>query len=151
MKHPSLQEKVPEMQAGQNETIADSARRLLWMRQDTWQMTGKWMNWVQVRDFAEQMNRKKFAGFANWRLPTVAEIRTLYDKSQQNKDHMGTEVPHSEAYPAGFCFLCWTSDVRNKTQVARFGFRKGVIMYDDIYRISRGAARLVRSMEKDEA
>jgi hypothetical protein len=151
MKHPSLQENVPEVKKGASETVTDASRRLVWMQKDTWQMTGKWMNWVQVRDFAEQMNRNKFAGFANWRLPSVAEIKTLYDKSQHNKDHMGTEVPHCENYPPGFCFLCWTSDVRNKTQVARFGFRKGVIMYDDIYRTSRGSTRLVREMEKDEA
>jgi hypothetical protein len=151
MKHPSMQEKLPDLKAGQDETVIDAERRLQWMQKDTWQMTGKWMNWVQVRDFAEQMNQRKFAGFANWRLPSVADIKTLYDKSQTNKDHMGTEVPHSENYPAGFCFLCWTSDVRNKLQVARFGFRKGVIMFDDIYRTSRGATRLVRDMEKSEA
>jgi len=29
-------------------------------------------------------------------------------------------------------------------------FRKGVTMYDDIYRTSRGSSRLVREIEKDD-
>jgi hypothetical protein len=36
-------------------------------------------------------------------------------------------------------------------QGVRLSFRKGVTMYDDIYRTSRGSSRLVRDIEKDES
>jgi len=32
----------------------------------------------------------------------------------------------------------------------RLNFRKGVTIYDDIFRVSRGASRLVRDIEKDD-
>jgi uncharacterized protein DUF1566 len=135
---------------GENGTVIDGARRLLWLKQDTWQMTGKWMSWVQAREYSEELNRKKFGGYQGWRLPTVAEAKSLYDKKQENKDHMGQSVSHAAIFQPGFGFLYWTSDVRNKLQAVRFGFRKGLQMFDDIYRTSRGSTRLVRDIEKED-
>jgi uncharacterized protein DUF1566 len=135
---------------GENGTIIDGARRLLWLKMDTWQMTGKWMNWVQARDYSEELNRQKYGGFQGWRLPTVSEAKSLYDKNQQNKDHMGQSISHAAIFQPGFGFLYWTSDVRNKIQAVRFGFRKGLQIFDDIYRTSRGSTRLVRDIEKED-
>lgn len=132
---------------GGDGTVIDTAKRLVWLRKDTWQMTGKWMNWVQVRDYAAELSRQGFAGYRNWRMPTAVEAKSLYSKSETNKDHMGTEVPLYPVFEPGFGFLCWTSDVRNKIQAVRFGYRRGVITYDDIYRVSRGSSRLVRDIE----
>ena len=113
-------------------------------------MTGNWMNWVQVRDYSLELNKQKFAGYQDWRLPTVAEAKSLYSKEQSNTDHMGQPVSHYDVFEPGFGFLYWTSDVKNKTQAIRFGFRKCNQMYDDIYRTSRGATRFVRDIDKNE-
>jgi len=131
-------------------TVIDKVKRLLWLKQDTWQMTGKWMNWVQTRDYSEELNRKKFAGHTGWRLPTTSEAKSLYDKSWQIKDQMGQMVCHADIFEPGFGFLYWTGDVRNKIQAVRFGFRKGLPIFDDIYRTSRGSTRLVRDIEKED-
>ncbi len=144
------QQNDARFQEGENGTVVDRVKRLLWLKKDTWQMTGKWMSWVQIRDYSEELNRKKHAGFSGWRIPTASEVKSLHDKSQQNKDHMGQMVPHADIFDAGFSFLYWTSDVRNKVQAVRFGFRKGMTMYDDIYRTSRGSTRLVRDIEKED-
>ena len=132
-----------------DDTIIDGAKRLVWAKQDTWQMSKKWMNQRQIIEFAESLNRKRFAGFANWRLPTAEEAKSLFDKKQQNSDNMGKEIYLSTLFEPGCGFLCWTSDVRHNIQGVRLSFRKGVIMYDDIFRVSRGASRLVRDIEKD--
>ena len=143
-------EKDSRFREGEGGTVIDAVKRLMWCKRDTWQMTGKWMSLVQVRDYAAELNRKRFAGHSSWRVPTAGEVKSLYDKSQQNKDHMGQMVPHPEIFDSGFCFLYWTADVRNKVQGMRFGFRKGMPLYDDIYRTSRGSTRLVRDIEKEE-
>ena len=143
-------EKSARFEEGQNGTVIDRKRALLWLKQDTWQMTGKWMNWVQSRDYSEELNQKKYGGYQGWRLPTVSEAKSLFDKSQQNKDHMGQTVSHASIFEPGFGFLCWTSDVRNKIQAVRFGFRKGLQIFDDIYRTSRGSTRVVRDIEKTD-
>ncbi|MBT5028107.1 MAG: DUF1566 domain-containing protein [Nitrospinaceae bacterium] len=134
-----------------DDTIIDGAKRLVWAKQDTWQMSKKWMNQRQIIEFAESLNRKRFAGFANWRLPTAEEAKSLFDKKQQNSDNMGKEIYLSTLFEPGCGFLCWTSDVRHNIQGIRLSFRKGVTMYDDIFRVSRGASRLVRDIEKDDS
>ncbi len=145
-----MEEQQSRFLEGSDSTVIDKVRGLLWLKRDTWQMTGKWMSWVQARDYSEELNRKKFAGFQGWRLPTASEAKSLYDKSQENKDHMGQMVTHAGIFDPGFGFLYWTSDVRNKLQAIRFGFRKGLPIYDDIYRTSRGSTRLVRDIEKED-
>ncbi len=133
---------------GENDTIIERSKRLVWMKDDTYQLTSKWMSWIQVRDYAEELNKKRYAGYSNWRMPTTAEIKSLYDKKHSNKDHWGQEVPLNEIFNPGFGFLCWTSEVRNKIQAVRFGFRRGLTTFDDVYRPSRGASRLVRDIPK---
>lgn len=131
----------------ENDTVIDVPKRLVWLKKDTWQMTGKWMNWVQTRDFAKELNKRNYAGFKNWRMPTAVEAKSLFNKSQSNKDHMGEMVSVYSIFEPGFGFLCWTSDVRSKIQAVRFGYRRGSITYDDVYRVSRGASRFVRDIE----
>lgn len=144
------QENSARFVEGESVTIIDRTRQLLWLKLDTWQMTGKWMNLVQARDYSEELNRKKYGGFQGWRLPTVAEAKSLYDKNQENKDYTGQTVSHASIFQPGFGFLYWTSEVRNKIQGIRFGFRKGLQIFDDIYRTSRGSTRLVRDIEKED-
>ena len=133
-----------------SDTIIDGAKRLVWLKKDTWQLSGKWMAQRQVKDFAEGLNRKQFAGFSNWRLPTTEEAKSLFDKKLKNSDNMGKEIYLSSLFEPGCGFLCWTSDVRHNIQGVRLSFRKGVTMYDDIFRVSRGSSRLVRDIEKDD-
>lgn len=135
---------------GDSETIIDGAKRLVWLKKDTWQMAGKWMAQRQVIEFAGNLNRQRFAGFSNWRLPTTVEAKSLFDKKQKNSDNMGQTIYLSDLFEPGCGFLCWTSDVRHNVQGVRLNFRKGVTIYDDIFRVSRGASRLVRDIEKDD-
>ena len=133
-----------------SDTIIDGAKRLVWLKKDTWQMAGKWMAQRQVIEFAGNLNRQRFAGFSDWRLPTTVEAKSLFDKKQKNSDNMGQTIYLSDLFEPGCGFLCWTSDVRHSVQGVRLNFRKGVTIYDDIFRVSRGASRLVRDIDKDD-
>jgi len=133
-----------------SDTIIDGAKRLVWLKKDTWQLAGKWMAQRQVIEFAGNLNRQRFAGFSDWRLPTTVEAKSLFDKKQKNSDNMGQTIYLSDLFEPGCGFLCWTSDVRHNIQGVRLNFRKGVTIYDDIFRVSRGASRLVRDIEKDD-
>ena len=136
------------IECGEN-TIYDTLSGLIWLKKDTYQITGKWMNWVQTRDFIEQQNRIRLDGYGDWRFPTPPEAKSLYEKSNSNKDYTGQKAGLPNEFLSGFGFLCWTSEVRNKIQAVRFGYRKGAVMYDDIYRVSRGSTRLVRNVDKN--
>ena len=133
---------------GDGDTIIDAAKRLVWLKQDTWQMSKKWMNQRQTKEFAEGLNRQRFAGFSNWRIPTAEEAKSLFDKKLKNSDNMGQLIHIPNLFEPGCGFLCWPSDVRHNIQGVRISFRKGAIMYDDIFRVSRGTSRLVRDIDK---
>ena len=90
---------------GANGIVIEPSKGLVWMKYDTYQLSNKWMSWVQVRDYAEELNKKKYAGYSNWRMPNTSEARSLYDKKHSNKDHMGQQVPVDEIFTPGFCFL----------------------------------------------
>ena len=132
---------------GGDDIIIDVKKRLIWLKKDSWQLTGKWLNWVQARDYGIELNKKGIGGYKDWRMPSAAEAKSLFDKNQVNNDSMGKDAFLHTIFPKGFGFLCWTSDVRDKVQAVRFGFRKGGVMYDDIYRVSRGSTRYVREIE----
>ncbi|MGV7221144.1 MAG: DUF1566 domain-containing protein [Nitrospinales bacterium] len=132
---------------GGGEIIIDVKKKLVWLKKDSWQLTGKWLNWVQARDYGKELNKQAFGGYQDWRMPSAAEAKSLFDKTQINNDYMGKAAFLYKIFPKGFGFLCWTSDVRDKVQAVRFGFRKGGVMYDDIYRVSRGSTRYVRDIE----
>ena len=83
-------------------------------------------------------------------MPSTLEAKSLFDKKQSNKDYWGQEVPVDKIFNSGFGFLCWTSEVRNQVQAIRFGYRRGVTTFDDAYRTSRGASRLVRDILKED-
>lgn len=129
-------------------TIIDLKRKLVWTKQDSWQMSGEWMSWTQARDYAKDLGQKHFSGYSDWRMPSMEEARSLFDKKQENADHMGQKAFLQSIFPKGFGFLCWTRDTRTKIQAVRFNYRKGGITYDDIYRTSRGATRFCREMKK---
>jgi hypothetical protein len=135
---------------GDSDTIIDVIKRLVWLKQDTWQLSKKWMNQRQTKEFAVSLNRKRFAGFPNWRIPTAEEAKSLFDKKMQNKDNMGQVIHIPALFEPGCGFLCWTSDVRHNIQGVRISFRKGAIMYDDIFRVSRGTTRLVRDIDRQD-
>ncbi len=59
-----------------NGTVTDSSTGLMWQQE-----TGAYMNWQNALDYCENLS---FAGYSDWRLPTIEELRTLVDKSNYN-------------------------------------------------------------------
>lgn len=90
-------------------TILDTKTRLMWMKQDYWQMEGEWVNWYTANEFLQKINHKKFAGHADWRLPTPEEAATLYDRRKRNTDKDGDKVYIDRIFPSGSGWGTWTS------------------------------------------
>ena len=52
-----------------------------------WQASGSehWLPYPEAHDYIDRLNRMRFAGYNDWRLPTVAELMTLQEaKKQEN-------------------------------------------------------------------
>ena len=67
-------------------TTLDKRNGLMWMSNDYWQMENKWVNWYTAKEYVQRMNNKKFAGYNDWRLPSVEEASLLYERRKRNTD-----------------------------------------------------------------
>lgn len=53
-----------------------------------WQQGGSsnWMKYEDAQKYIEQLNREKFAGYNDWRLPTLEEAMSLMERERKNGD-----------------------------------------------------------------
>lgn len=54
----------------------------------TWQQSGsdKYMNFADAQKYIAQLNREKFAGYNDWRLPTLEEAMSLMEPKENSAD-----------------------------------------------------------------
>ena len=93
---------------GDNQTISDKATGLMW------QQSGADLTSIRkMRAHVDQLNKEDYAGFSDWRLPTMEEALSLMTHDVQNNDlHMDTcfqrDTPFifvaEERNPGGYWF-----------------------------------------------
>jgi hypothetical protein len=125
-------------------TILDKKNGLMWMSSDYWQMEHKWVNWYTAKEYVQQMNNKKFAGYNDWRLPSVKEASLLYERRKRNTDKDGDKIFIDNIFPKGAGWSTWTSeDKQNKALVVSFKDEGGE-SYQDKVAATDAFLRLVR-------
>ncbi|GAD90262.1 hypothetical protein VHA01S_038_00290 [Vibrio halioticoli NBRC 102217] len=67
-----------------NGTISDSATQLMWSKQDS-QMG---LDWDDAKQWVAKLNKDKYLGYNDWRLPNIKELQTIvdYDRSPKATD-----------------------------------------------------------------
>jgi uncharacterized protein DUF1566 len=95
-------------------TIYDSLTSLTWLANDSRLEFDKEVSWDEAEHYAQEMNKKKFAGHNDWRLPTIHEATSLFEKSKLNKDYKGGDINIDSIFPPGMGNCSWTSDTRGQ-------------------------------------
>lgn len=127
-----------------NGTLRDTKTGLMWMSNDYWQMEQKWVNWYTANEYAQKMNNKKFAGYGDWRLPTVEEASSLYERRKRNTDKDGDKIFIDTLFPKGSGWSTWTNEEKqNKALVVSFKDEGGK-SYQDKITATDAFLRLVR-------
>ncbi len=91
-------------------TITDNRSGLMWTKEDSWQMEGKWLSWDEARDFSHNQGYQKFAGYDDWRLPEKEEVLTLVDPDHFINDKYGKPMKMNPIFPEGPLATVWTND-----------------------------------------
>ena len=65
-----------------NDTIEDKSTGLIWQRGGSENM----LNFDKTMDYIKELNQNNFAGFNNWRLPTLKEAMALMESQRTNTD-----------------------------------------------------------------
>lgn len=94
-----------------NGIILDTATGLMWTQVDSYADLHKCLDW---RESLEYIRGLKTGGYGDWRMPTVKELLTLFDPSQDNIlawDH-NPEYPLSLSplFAEGAAYWYWSSD-----------------------------------------
>lgn len=74
------------------DTVTDTRTGLMWQRQDAYLRTGHWMDWPQAFAYVEQLNQDGYGGYTDWRMPTLEELRSLYEENKENSRQVGREM-----------------------------------------------------------
>ena len=63
-------------------TAKDTRTGLMWMTKDFRILERRHpVNWEEAVAWAEKMNKGRYAGYTNWRVPTIEEYRAVYDEN----------------------------------------------------------------------
>ncbi len=125
-------------------TILDSSTKLMWMKQDYWQIERKWVNWYTAQEFVQRMNNKKFAGYSDWRLPTAKEAHALYDRRRRNIDKDGDKIFIDRIFPKGSGWGTWTKEEKGGQAIVVSFKDEGGQTYQDKINGPDAFLRLVR-------
>jgi hypothetical protein len=116
-------------------TITDHATGLMWQKSDS-------PDWLYIKDvpaYIEKLNSEKFAGFSDWRLPTVDELKSLITKEKQSDDLYISPIFEKKGYN-----WFWTSDKRASGGAWYVDFDNGNV---DWYNDFLSYVRAVRSRQ----
>ncbi len=127
-------------------TVTDTQNGLMWIKTDTMNDLGKWVNYIDSQDYVRMLNEKKFAGYGDWRLPCRDELSTFYDESLSNSDKFGKKIHISECFApgGGLSMIAQLTSGRPRTWV--LSLRDGQFTQPDGLWVFSESARAVRSV-----
>ena len=108
-------------------TITDPNSELIWKKTDAWLDTHKFYTWQAHRDYVDEINKEKFAGHDNWRIPSKNEASTLVDKTGVKlcEDKNGTMFPIDPIFEAGCVSNTWILECSDE-KIIRYDLKIGI-------------------------
>ncbi|KPA09862.1 protein containing DUF1566 [Candidatus Magnetomorum sp. HK-1] len=100
-------------------TITDQSTSLMWQKSGS----ARYMKYTNAIKYVKELNNSEFAGYNDWRIPTLDELLSLMEK-QKKKLHISVLFSSKQRW-------CWTSD-RLNYDMNRWivGFNYGKVAYD---------------------
>ena len=102
-------------------TVLDSSTGLMWQKSDSFHDGKKGMNWYEALEYIDGKNAQKFAGFSDWRLPTVEEMRQIWDAQKKVIGKDGDPLGLPQVFAGGGSYYLWTGTERNLDNAWYFG------------------------------
>ncbi len=124
---------------------------LMWQKGDSFNELNKGMNWYEAQEYVDRKNAQKFAGFNDWRLPTLEELNQLWDASRPVKNKDGENVGLPKEFAPGGSYYLWTGDERGLDNVWYFGLghKENYFNLKDLGDLDQGV-KLVRNLKEGE-
>ena len=116
-------------------TVTDLSTNLMWQKGGSSEM----VTWADAKEYVVQLNHHDFAGYSDWRLPTLEELTSMMESSWGNSDlFVGSFFNRQQKH-------CWSSDTNGPERAWKANFQLGYIIDNFIER--RNSVRAVRSLQ----
>ncbi len=102
-------------------TVLDTRTGLMWQKADSYHEVKKGMNWYQALEYVDSKNAGKFGGYNDWRLPTLDELRQIWDSRRPIASKDGDPIGLPEVFAGGGSYYLWTGTERNLDNAWYFG------------------------------
>ena len=84
----------------QDEIVMDHATGLMWQKSGS----DTYMPYQEAQVYIKQLNKQKFAGYNDWRLPTIPELMSLLEPDKQSNDlYLNPIFDSTQTW-------CWSAD-----------------------------------------
>ncbi|GJQ57911.1 MAG: tetratricopeptide repeat protein [Candidatus Scalindua sp. AMX11] len=104
--------------------VNDQATGLMWQQSGSSQMT-----FTDAEAYVIHLNSELFAGYSDWRLPTLEEAVTLLEKTKKKVDILGDPSLYIEKEFGAYQERIWTADLYNASFVWGVDFVHGGCSY----------------------
>ncbi len=105
-----------------DKVVRDFATGLMWHQSGSYE----YMRRNKIKKWVRSLNRKKYAGYYDWRLPTVEEAVSLLESSEKNSSlYIDTVFNKKQRW-------IWTGDSHSLGGVWRIYFDDGYVDWGDV-------------------
>ncbi len=145
----STSQEIGDWTKYENGTALDTRTGLMWMTQDFRNLEKRQVkSWPEAMAWPDKINQKRFAGFTDWRVPTVEEYLAIFDRERtklafdRKKDF---PVGYPRAFEDGGGYGFWSSQQVGLKNAKYFFFIGGYDRTEDqLYANAIMSVRLVR-------
>jgi hypothetical protein len=87
-------------------TVSDLKTGLMWLR--SYEIKE---NILEIRQYVDQLNKKKFAGYSDWRIPTLDELGSIVETKSSAKLNSGRGSFIDQIFDVKpYCWHLWSAD-----------------------------------------
>ena len=123
-------------------TITDTKTGLMWTKKDSYADLGKCLDWNKSRSYVSSLTT---GGYNDWRMPTVEELKSIYEKSKNNKTYSGDTIHSDPIFASGGGHYYWSSETKGSSRAREVFFHYGSAGDSNRDDCSNGGVRAVRS------
>ncbi len=129
-------------------TVTDTEAGFMWKQTDGFQDDSIFHSWMKAYDYIRELNNVKFAGYLDWRMPTLEEAESIYDENTSIRDCDRFDIFIDPAFSPGGGYTTWTCDLRPHNGAIIFYYRYGHANVNNRDDPSKDSIRAVRTVEK---